>query len=120
MGASRRVSFILLRTCVGAAQPLETGRSGAERIPALLLARLNKPLRRRWFALLTLCAFALHAAVPRGFMIGVNGGHAPLELRPALTPAHPMRTAPRARLTPPRRRPPRAGAASCRAAHGPR
>ncbi len=65
----------------------------------MFLARLNKPLRRRWFALLTLCAFALHAAVPMGFMIGVNGGHAHLELCPALTPAHPMSTAPMAGMT---------------------
>jgi len=65
----------------------------------LFLARLNKPVRRRWFALLALCAFALHAAVPMGFMVGVTGGHAHLELCPALTPAHPVSTAPMAGMT---------------------
>jgi hypothetical protein len=62
----------------------------------LFLARLNKPARRRWFALLALCAFALHAAVPMGFMIGVTGGHAQLELCPAIAPTHPMSTLPMA------------------------
>ena len=56
----------------------------------VLLGRLNKPVRRRWFALLALGAFAAHAAVPMGFMIGVTRGHAHLELCPAVAPVHPL------------------------------
>jgi hypothetical protein len=62
----------------------------------LTLARLNKPVRRRWFAQLALCVFALHAAVPMGFMVGVSGGHARLVLCSAIAPVHPMNGAPMA------------------------
>jgi len=54
----------------------------------LSLAHLNKPVRRRWFALLALCALALHAAVPTGFMVGVADGHAGLVLCPGVGPVH--------------------------------
>ncbi|HLQ12106.1 MAG TPA: hypothetical protein VK130_02515 [Steroidobacteraceae bacterium] len=60
---------------------------------------MNKPSRRRWLALLALCAFSLHAAVPMGFMIGVSGGQARLVLCPGVAPvqsvaAHSMAGAP--------------------------
>ena len=68
-------------------------------IQLLFFTRLNKPVRRRCFVLLALCAFALHAAVPMGFMIGVAGGHVRLELCPAVAPVHPMSTVQMAGMT---------------------